>query len=119
MTERDHDTTALDGLFAAARAAPPPMPPALAARMLADADRALGARRPRPAVAPGWRTQLGEALGGWFGLGGLATACVVGIWIGFAPPAGLPDPVGLWEQDRAEVDLFDHTELALALSEDG
>ncbi|GHF50681.1 hypothetical protein [Seohaeicola zhoushanensis] len=119
MTEREFDTGPLDDLFAAARAAPPALPPALAARMLADAGRVLDERQaPRPAM-PGWRAQLAEAIGGWFGVGGLAAACAAGLWIGLAPPAGLPDPVGLFGQSQTSYDLFQGSDLALALSEDG
>ena len=121
MTERDFDMTTLDNMFAAARAAPPEMPAGLAARMLADAARESAFRQTRraPVAAPGWRAQLAEAIGGWFGVGGLAAACAAGLWIGLAPPDGLPDPVGLWEQSQTTYDLLQGSDLALALSEDG
>ena len=49
----------------------------------------------------------------------LAAACAAGLWIGLAPPDGLPDPVGLWEQSQTTYDLLQGSDLALALSEDG
>lgn len=57
------------------------------ARVLADAQAA----RPEPAPVrgPGLLSRIGDLLGGWQGLGGLATATVAGLWFGYA---GLADP---------------------------
>lgn len=62
----------------------------LMARVLGDAERISRMRRPVPV----WE-QMREAVGGWPALGGLAVASLAGLWIGFAPPAMLPDPAGL------------------------
>lgn len=122
MTDRDPASTRLEALLDAARAQEPTLPDGLRARMLADAEALrpntqtrpetrpetgpeTGPRtQPRPrAAAPGLWTQLGGLLGGWPGLGGLATACAAGLWLGLAPPAMMPDPVDL-VLGQAEVD---------------
>ncbi|MCB1341690.1 MAG: hypothetical protein KDK24_11645 [Pseudooceanicola sp.] len=115
MTERDLEGAGLEALFAQARSAPPELPAGLASRMLADAAR-MQADRARGGVARGWRAQLAEAIGGWFGVGGLATACAAGLWMGLAPPDGL-DPVSAF-QTQASYDLFEVSDISLALAED-
>jgi hypothetical protein len=88
MSKRDtdmRDDDALEALFQRARSAPPPVPAALMARVLADAQAA------QPAPAQGiWRV-LWHSIGRSAGLGGLATATLVGVWIGVAPPERIPD----------------------------
>lgn len=119
MADDDID---LELYFAAARRQGAVLPDDLAARMLQDAET-VQARlaAPAPVVAPpGLIAQLREALGGWYGIGGLAAACAAGIWLGAAPPSVLPDPVALVIGSVTPVpDLFDGESLALALSEDG
>ncbi|MEQ6248542.1 hypothetical protein ABMC89_06600 [Sulfitobacter sp. HNIBRBA3233] len=83
----------LEDLLAAARAAPPRLSDAAAARVL---DSAL-AHQPRAALWP----RLLRAIGGPVGLGGLVAATVAGAWIGIAPPADRLDPLALL--DRAGV----------------
>ena len=99
MTTHEDDTDrALEPFFEAARAAPPPLPAALAARIAADARR-MQPVPPRPAGA-WWRGRHapGAARMGWLapvgglpGLGGLSLSCLLGLWLGVAPPAALPD----------------------------
>lgn len=60
--------------------------------------------------------QFRAGLGGWAGLGGLATACAAGVWIGFSPPSQWPDPVGIMIQSGVEVDYFESEETAFLLS---
>lgn len=87
MTDKNQmNDTDLETLFEAARRAPPDVPEALMARVVADAQAV------QPA-APFW-TRLTEALGGLPGLGGLVTAGCVGIWLGVSPPAYVPDLAG-------------------------
>lgn len=65
-------------------------PPALVARVTADAL----AKQPPPAVRAAPRpgaASIAEFLGGWFGLGGLATAAVTGLALGLSAPAWLQD----------------------------
>lgn len=112
MAEDDLDEGGLTPFFTAARAAAPVPSAALMARVLADAQ-AEAVRRPPavPAVRPGRRgAVIGamlSAIGGWTGVGGLATAMAAGLWIG---AAGLADPVtvtgGLWGAATVTVDLL-------------
>lgn len=79
----------LDALFAAACREVPDLPPALLARVLADADAELAARsrptfRPAPSVRGGVLAELLVLIGGWRAVSGLATATVAGVWIGFS-----------------------------------
>lgn len=90
--------TELESLFEAARRAPPAVPEALMARVIADAQTL------QPAV-PLW-VGLTEALGGLPGLGGLVTAACVGVWLGVSPPSYVPDLAGqvlgfetVWEDE--------------------
>jgi hypothetical protein len=104
MTERKDDQstpfhvrvedTGLDSFFAAARADTPQPGGDFLARMEALALAEQPAPRPEaPTGIPtrhiGLARQLREALGGWAGLAGLATACAAGIWIGVSPPETL------------------------------
>lgn len=123
-SDNDPDMDWLDDMFATARQQPPHMPDALTQRMLADALGVQGADRAIAPVHPARRgllAQLSDLLGGWYGLGGLAAACAAGVWLGFAPPSGLPDPAGLLidGQTQASVDLLGIQSLALAMAEDG
>ncbi|MGB3313755.1 MAG: dihydroorotate dehydrogenase [Albidovulum sp.] len=83
----------LTELFAAGQRHAPVPSNAFMERLVADAERV----QPRPAAAgrdffePLW-ARLTAALGGWQGFGGLATATVAGLWIGYA---GLADPNAL------------------------
>ncbi|WP_197919059.1 dihydroorotate dehydrogenase [Thiosulfatihalobacter marinus] len=90
MADMEQTNAMLDELFAEARRnAEAPVSPALLARVLADAEalqpapRILEAARPR-----GWRRFV-TLLGGWPSVAGLATAALVGVWIGVAGSAGL------------------------------
>ena len=90
----------LEAAFAAARAAAAaPAPAALLARIEADARAELRPEpapvpvRPRSAARGRWH-DLMQALGGWPGIGGLATASAAGVWLGLAAPAAL-DALGL------------------------
>ncbi|APG46252.1 hypothetical protein [Phaeobacter porticola] len=69
-------------------------------------------------VVVGLRDLLAN-LGGWPALGGLVTASAVGLWIGLAPPAFLPDPIELAGIDLSGEDLPDDSyDLAMAVSEE-
>ena len=84
------DPDGLDALFAVARAeARAPAPAALLERIGRDAAAHLPPARRAPRRLAAFREALGEALGGWAGLSGLATAGIVGFWLGFAPPLAL------------------------------
>jgi hypothetical protein len=93
----------LEAALEAARAAPPQMSAALAARIGDDALHYL----PRERL---WRRIL-AAVGGPAGLGGLVTATVAGFWLGVAPPAQTVDPLLLFgtADAVAEEDMTDLT----------
>lgn len=97
------DEAGLDSFFAAARAQSPQPGGDFLARMEAQALAEQPAvRSDVPGVAGlrpvGVLRQLRDAVGGWAGLAGLATACAAGIWIGVSPPDGL---TVLWGGDAA------------------
>jgi len=129
MAERTNDPAlnddALDALFAQARADAPRMPDRLQARILADAqavqDSAVQAGPVRTASPErvGLLQRISAAVGGWPALGGMITASVLGLWIGAAPPAFLPDAAQYLDQTAQEVDVFDSYEYAVAWAEDG
>lgn len=91
MAETERDIDGLEGYFAAARAVAPEPSPDFLARILADAEGEAARRDPeasgrRPSAEPrqGLWALLRAGLGGWRGLGGMATAAVAGLWIGVA-----------------------------------
>lgn len=88
------DAAGLESFFAEARAeAPQPGGDFLArieAQALAEQPAVRSGVPSRAAPSPiGVLRQLRDALGGWAGMAGLATACAAGIWIGVSPPDGL------------------------------
>ena len=126
MADNDNglgDFDDLERLFAKGRRESGQMPERLSRQILADADRVQAgfafAPAPQAVAKPGLWSQAMSALGGWPALGGLATACAAGIWIGLAPPSFLPDLDGFIAQDSQDIDLIDMDGLVLALSEEG
>lgn len=102
----------LDDLFAAEAADTPEPSQALMQRIINDADRVSDARlmaeRPtKAAQRPGFISSLVSAIGGWPGIAGLTTATVVGIWIGFSPPAAIDGLAGYYLADNSYFDLGD------------
>lgn len=94
--DANRDEALLEDFFAAARAEAPEPPATLLTRVMADADAALATRvLPPPPAAPvrhgtgGWLARLSDMLGGWGGLGGLATASAAGLWLGLSGVGGL------------------------------
>lgn len=88
----------LEAFFTAARG-PAPVPDALMARVLADADQVQAAqvrtappvRRPDSTVAAtGFWQRFVQVLGGSGAVAGLAAAGMAGVWLGFAQPVALP-----------------------------
>ncbi|HQU67937.1 MAG TPA: hypothetical protein PLI43_07035 [Albidovulum sp.] len=94
MAEDDLNDKGLEAFFAAGRENAPVPSDALLARVMADAEAEMV--RPaevavlRPAARPGFLRAAVASIGGWAGLGGLATATAAGVWIGFV---GLADPL--------------------------
>jgi len=99
MADRMKSNDPLDDLFALARRAAPEPSAALLARVLADGEAELAARapaQPQPRGAPPGGIAIGAlwadllaVVGGWRAVGGLATATLAGVWIGFSGAAGL------------------------------
>jgi hypothetical protein len=98
----DPDDDALAPFLAAARDREPPLPDALLARVLVDAER-LQPRSPLPAARrparPGWRALLMAVAGGRGALAGMAAAGLAGVWIGFAQPMDIGAGLGLGTAD--------------------
>jgi hypothetical protein len=120
MADTDNDNGGLGQMFAQARQGAEPMPKGLAQRIIADAGQvqAAIAKVGAPLKRPGAWRQFLSLVGGWPALGGLATACAAGIWIGMAPPSFLPDPAQLVGGTGSEIDLIDIDNLFAALSEE-
>lgn len=102
----------LETLFDTAQRRAPQPSPVWLAQVAADASAVLEQRRTPP--APSLWDQLFAVLGGGPGLGGLVAACAVGVWLGFAPPALLGDPVGTALGAGQTVDLLGDTALDYA-----
>ncbi|MBE1283949.1 MAG: hypothetical protein GJ676_11620 [Rhodobacteraceae bacterium] len=128
MTERDKANDELETLFAQARAQRPGIPDGLTDRILADALAFQEAQTaPKPAGEThtgsgtdrvGIRGVFGSVFGGWPALGGMVAAALVGVWIGAAPPAFVPDAAQILSEADADLDVFDAIDLASLLTED-
>ncbi len=89
MTDK-HDEFGLDAYFDAGRKAVTMPSGDLMARVLADAEaHQPKSSAPAPVAQTGLFATLWSAIGGWPTLAGMATATLVGVWIGISPPAGL------------------------------
>lgn len=78
MTQfRPPEDDRVEAAFAEARKAPPAVPDALMARIMADALNVM----PQKTKASPWR-QLFRTLGGWPAMAGLAATTCVGLWMG-------------------------------------
>jgi hypothetical protein len=96
MTDNKIPTdTEMDALFAEAAHAAPTPSAELLKRIVADADT-VGAARQSSTTRPrrGLFETLVASLGGWPAVAGLATAAVVGIWIGYVAPDTLNELTG-------------------------
>lgn len=98
------DDTALDALFAQARAEPPAaLSEDFTARLVAASLDAQGALVP---PKPGWLARLRSALaefGGAPSLAGVGAAGLAGVWIGFAAPGSTGDLISTVLQTAASV----------------
>lgn len=109
---------ALEAFLAPARSAPAPSDD-LMARILGDAAKVSADRlgpvltAPDPAPRRGLIATLIAAIGGWPVLGGMATATMAGVWLGFSSPA-LLDQTGFTDPAYSLSDLMPSFELAMA-----
>jgi hypothetical protein len=125
MADKDTDFTELDALLDLARQKAPDLPAGLEQSILADAASVQAElqqqSRPdtRSASRPWWEQVL-SVFGGAPALGGLGVACAVGVWVGLAPPAFLPDPVQMFVEVQAgsDVDLFGADDVVAFLVEE-
>lgn len=120
MKMNDTDMKKLDQVLRDERKRPVDVPDGLSQRILADAALIQAELQSSPVrFSPGIGAQLLGLLGGWPTLGSLVTACAAGVWIGFAPPSFLPDPVQLVMGQGLELDLLDARALEDAVIGDG
>ncbi|MGR3661300.1 MAG: hypothetical protein ACU0CA_08970 [Paracoccaceae bacterium] len=95
MTDKHYlDDAALEALFEEAANVETVPSKALMTRIVADADQVADVQDvmrnpPRPAARQNWFAGFLQGIGGWPAMGGLLTATMVGIWVGYAPPAAL------------------------------
>ena len=93
------DPPDLEDFFQAARAEAPVLSDNARARILNDALTL------KPKARRSLFGQLGEVLGGRYGMSGLVAAGLVGVWIGAVPPSDAIDPLSLLDT-QASFDLF-------------
>ncbi|MDV7272242.1 dihydroorotate dehydrogenase [Thioclava sp. A2] len=111
MTEHSKEKNfGLDAFFDAARNQPPMPSGDFMARILADAEgvQAGFGTTPVKTEAPGLWASLSALFGGIVGVGGMATAALAGVWIGFAGVGGIDAywPGAASEATIASVDLM-------------
>lgn len=128
MADRNMSRDPLEAFFAASRKAAPQPSEALIARIVADAGAEFAARQTtfsRPSPRAGLGQMLLGVLGGWRAVGGLATATMAGLWIGFAGADRLGDVAsgylgGAGVEVLGTVDLLPGEEVfAWAMGEEG
>lgn len=112
MTDKrqEIDDAALEALLAGVRDREPVAPPALMARVLADAAAIQTARAAAPAVRaadtpPGLLARLLDVLGGWQGASALAASACVGLLLGLSSPDAVMGYVPGTNLDSADVEL--------------
>lgn len=114
MTDDAKRDDRLENLFAAARSAPPEPSGALMARVMRAAQTEMRMRA--APVRDSVFARVLAVIGGWGGVGGLATAACAGLWIGFAgnvAPEGLA--YGLADPSGASVELLPEAEVSAFL----
>ncbi len=114
MRKTDKDDAMIDALLQDVAKISREPDAGLMARVSADAARAPSI--PVPPPARGIFAQLGEVIGGWPAMGGLAIAGVAGLWVGVAPPASVEDVAATFFGTTETVTLWDGIDI---LAEDG
>ncbi len=98
----------LDDFFAAARETEITPSDVLLARIIGDAaDHLPHAQITRAATPTGIVTKILDALGGWPSVAGLASASIVGLWVGYVQPGIVEDFTDVLISSDAESYLFD------------
>lgn len=89
MTNDKRDDVDLEAYFEAGRQTSVMPSSDLLARVMADAEAQVAKQSPVPTTQAGFLSVLWSAIGGWPAAAGMATATLVGVWIGFSQPVGL------------------------------
>lgn len=107
----------LEGLFRQARAERP-LPEAMMARIVADAER-LVPWPVRGVVRESLWEQVLAMVGGWGAMSGLAAAAVTGVWLGVLGGADMAGYVGLGGETLGAVELLPQAEVFAFATEIG
>ncbi|MEJ6399474.1 hypothetical protein [Yoonia sp. 208BN28-4] len=99
----------LDKMLDLAARRAPPVGDDLMSRVLADAYDLQPASQMVPKVRRSAWSSFRDLIGGWPAIGGLATAGVAGVWIGFAPPVSLENLAADLVGTTQEVDLMGYS----------
>ncbi len=98
----------LEDFFMAERNTAPALSDILLARIIADAQSQLDTVQPEPAIEEtGFFQRLLDGIGGWPSMAGLATASIVGVWIGYVQPPAVEPFAGYLISSDAESYLYD------------
>jgi len=90
MVNDKHEEIGLDAYFEAARATTVEPSNDLLGRIEADANALIMSEESSLQIkSPGFVAAIWSAIGGWPTAVGMATATLVGVWIGLSQPAGL------------------------------
>lgn len=125
MTEKNSPAdNELDAVFALARESNPEPSATLLKSIMADADQLASGREQAAAEVArspgtGVLASLLNAIGGWPALGGLATATVAGIWIGYASPATVDGLTDGYLASQTYLDMGDFLPTIDVLFEEG
>jgi hypothetical protein len=113
MNRIDQTEAGLDALLAEMRVAAAEPSADLFARVLTDAETVAGERVQAvvPRAVPPRRSGFLAAVGGWGGIGGMLTATLAGVWIGFSGIAQAAGLSSVWTTDQSAgvVDLYPGT----------
>lgn len=98
----------LEDFFMTERNAAPDPSDMLLARIMADAQSQIDKAQPEPSIEEtGFFQKLLDGIGGWPSMAGLATASIVGVWIGYVQPPAVEPFTGYLISSDAESYLYD------------
>lgn len=117
MTDNILNDDELDAVFSAARGEPIALSDTAMDQVMAAAIAELEDDTKQVSVKPvSWWRELVQTLGGWPAMGGLATAAMVGVWIGVSPPTALEGMTTVFDTDTSEFEFWSN-DFDLILSE--